>query len=314
MIISVILVSYNTAKMSVEALDALFASQGDFTLEVFVIDNASKDDSVALIKSAYPKITLIENAVNVGFGRANNQVLDLVTGDYVLLLNTDAFVQPDTLQKTLQYIESQPKCGVLGVRLVGRDGEQQPSCRYFPTPFNLFAYGFGLDRWLTNLQMVEDADWDPTMTKNCDWVPGCYYLVRKQVIDQVGLFDARYFLYSEEVDHCFAVKKAGWQVTYFADVSVVHIGGESAKSDGKVTTSGKQLSLLQAESALLYFRKNHGVMDCILYIFLAILADFIQLIKDVVKFNLNQNSHFFANSKLVLMSAFKTKMGSIPVR
>ena len=300
--------------MSIEALDALFTSQGDFKLEVFVVDNASKDDSVDLIRKAYPNITLIENSVNVGFGRANNQVLDLVTGDYVLLLNTDAFVQPDTLQKTLQYIESQPKCGVLGVRLVGRDGEQQPSCRYFPTPFNLFAYGFGLDRWLPNLQMVEDANWDPSLIQSCDWVPGCYYLVRKQVIDQVGLFDPIYFLYSEEVDHCFAVKKAGWKVVYYADVSVIHIGGESARSEGKVTNSGKQLSILQAESALLYFRKNHGLGSCVLHILLVLLADLIQFIKDLLKLNLNQDSHFFVNTKLILISAIKTRMGRIPVR
>lgn len=314
MVISVILVSYNTAEMSVEALKALFASQGQFTLEVFVIDNASKDDSVARIKKAFPQVTLIENTVNVGFGRANNQVLDLVTGEYVLLLNTDAFVQPDTIAKTVLHAESQPKCGVLGVRLIGRDGEQQPSCRYFPTPFNLFAYRFGLDRWLPNIQMVDDANWDPAITKNCDWVPGCYYLVRKQVIEQVGLFDPRYFLYSEEVDHCFAVKAAGWQVVYFADVSVVHIGGESAKFDGKLTTSGKQLSVLQAESALLYFRKNCGLFSCLSHIALVLLADCIQFMKDLVKLKLNQNGHYFNNSKLIFITAFKTHLGSNPVR
>jgi len=300
--------------MSVEALNALFASQGEFTLEVFVVDNASKDDSVARIKKAFPQVTLIENIVNVGFGRANNQVLDLATGEYILLLNTDAFVQPDTIAKTIQYAESQPRCGVLGVRLVGRDGEQQPSCRYFPTPFNLFAFRLGLTRWFSKLQMVDDVDWNPSITESCDWVPGCYYLIRKEVINQVGLFDPIYFLYSEEVDHCFAVKKAGWDVIYFADASVVHIGGESAKSDGKVTTSGKQLSVLQAESELLYFRKNHGFLSAVLNIMLVLLADFIQLIKDLIRLKLHKNSPFFVGSKLTLISAFKTRIGSIPVR
>ncbi|PPD54060.1 MAG: glycosyl transferase [Methylotenera sp.] len=314
MVISVIFVSYNTAKMSIEAISSLLASKGDFELEVFVVDNASKDDSVSVIKGAFPQITLIENSVNVGFGRANNQVLNLITGDYILLLNTDAFVQPDTIAKTIQYIESQPSCGVLGVRLIGRDNEQQPSCRYFPTPFNLFAHRLGLGRWLPTLQMVDDSDWNPAITANCDWVPGCYYLVRKQVVDKVGLFDPRYFLYSEEVDHCFAVKKAGWQVVYFADTSVVHIGGESAKSDGKVTNSGKQLSVLQAESELLYFRKNHGLLSCVLNIVLVVLADLIQMIKDLIKLKWKKNSHFFAASKLILISAIKTRMGSIPAR
>lgn len=300
--------------MSVEAINSLLASKGDFELEVFVVDNASKDDSVAVIKNAFPEITLIENKVNVGFGRANNQVLDLVKGDYILLLNTDAFVQSDTLAKTLRYIESQPNCGLIGVRLIGRDNEQQPSCRYFPTPLNLFAQRVGLWRLLPKLQLVDDIDWDPSISTNCDWVPGCYYLVRKQVIDQVGLFDPRYFLYSEEVDHCFAVKKAGWQVMYYADSTVVHIGGESAKSDGKVTISGKQLSVLQAESELLYFRKYHGLFTCIIHLFLILLADFLQLLKDLIRFKLRFNSHFFANSRLALVSAFKTKMGSTPVR
>ncbi|MES2636314.1 MAG: glycosyltransferase family 2 protein [Pseudomonadota bacterium] len=314
MVISVILISYNTAKMSVEALNALFASQGGFELEVFVVDNASKDNSVDVIKAAFPQIKLIENTINVGFGRANNQVLESITGDYILLLNTDAFVKPDTLAKTIQYIESQPACGVLGVRLIGRDGVQQPSCRYFPTPFNLFVHKLGWAHWFPKLQMVDDVDWNPAISKQCDWVPGCYYLVRQQVIMQTGLFDPRYFLYSEEVDHCFSAKKAGWQVVYYADASVVHVGGESAKSDGKITSSGKQLSVLQAESELLYFRKNHGLFSCILHVCLVFLADFIQLAKDLIKLKLHKNTHFFASTKLILNSAFKTKMGTIPVR
>lgn len=314
MIISVILVSYNTAAMSVEALNALFASEGDFQLEVFLVDNASKDDSVNVIKQAFPQVTLIENKVNVGFGRANNQVLDLIIGEYVLLLNTDAFVQPATIATTLKYIESQPQCGVLGVRLVGRDGEQQPSCRYFPTPFNLFAQRLGLDRWLPHLQMVDDAHWNPAISASCDWVPGCYYLVRRQVIDQVGLFDPRYFLYSEEVDHCFAVKQAGWQVQYYADVSVVHIGGESAKSDGKISSSGKQLSVLQTESELLYFRKNHGLLSCVMHVSLVVLADIISVVKDIIKLRVNPANHFFANSKLSISSAIKTRLGSLHIR
>ena len=283
LLISVILVSYNTAKMSVEALDSLFTSQGDFTLEVFVVDNASKDDSVQVIKKAYPNINLIENKKNVGFGRANNQVLDFAKGEYVLLLNTDAFVQADTLQKTVQHMQAHPRCGVLGVKLLGRDGALQPSCRYFPTPFNLFAGRVGLHRFLPNIKMVDDTDWNSSLTQNCDWVPGCYYLVRKSVIDQVGLFDPLYFLYSEEVDHCFRVKKAGWEVTYFADAAAVHIGGESAKTDDVIGQQNRQVNRLRLESELLYFRKNHGLLGMINHILLTHLADLYDLIKNLVR-------------------------------
>ena len=283
MLISVILVSYNTAQMSVEALDSLFTSQGDFTLEVFVVDNASKDNSVQVIKKAYPNITLIENKKNVGFGRANNQVLDFAKGEYILLLNTDAFVQAETLQKTVQHMQAHARCGVLGVKLLGRDGELQPSCRYFPTPFNLFASRVGLHRLLPNIKMVDDTDWNSSLTQNCDWVPGCYYLVRKSVIDQVGLFDPLFFLYSEEVDHCYATKKAGWEVTYFADATVVHIGGESAKTDHVIGQKNRQVNRLRLESELLYFRKNHGLLGMINHILLTHLADLYDLIKNLVR-------------------------------
>ena len=283
LLISVILVSYNTAKMSVEALDSLFTSQGDFTLEVFVVDNASKDNSVQVIKKAYPDITLIENKENVGFGRANNQVLGFAKGEFVLLLNTDAFVQAETLQKTVQYMQAHPRCGVLGVKLLGRDGELQPSCRYFPTPFNLFASRVGLHRLLPNIKMVDDTDWNSSLTQDCDWVPGCYYLVRKSVIDQVGLFDPLFFLYSEEVDHCYATKKAGWEVTYFADATVVHIGGESAKTDHVIGQQNRQVNRLRLESELLYFRKNHGLLGMINHILLTHLADLYDLIKNLVR-------------------------------
>jgi len=283
MLISVILVSYNTAKMSIESLDSLFNSVGDFELEVFVIDNASKDNSVELISTQFPNVTLIENKENVGFGRANNQALSLIKGDYVLLLNTDAFVATDTLQKSLNYMQSNPRCGVLGARLLSQNGEQQPSCRYFPTPFNLFVERVGLSYLLPKIKLVDDVNFNAELTQSCDWVPGCYYMVRKQVVNDVGLFDPLYFLYSEEVDHCFAVKKAGWEVVYLADINVIHIGGESAKSVGTISMVSRQVPQLQIESELLYFRKNHGVLGMLSHILLSNLTDILQTLKDIIR-------------------------------
>lgn len=283
MLISVLLVSYNTAELTINALDSLFASIGDFEIEVYVVDNASKDNSVALIKDKYPDITLIENKENVGFGRANNQSLELATGEYILLLNTDASVQPDILQKTVKYMEAQPKIGVLGLRLVGTNGEIQPSCRYFPTPLNLCIDRLGLNWLFPQIKLVDDVNWDPELTQQCDWVPGCYYLVRKETINDVGFFDPLYFLYSEEVDHCFAVKKGGWDVVYYADASVVHIGGESAKSVGEISTVSRQVPLLQIESELLYFRKNHGLFGVFTHLFVSNLTDVFRLVKDIIR-------------------------------
>lgn len=284
MLVSVILVSYNTAKMTIDALNSLFESKVNFELEVIIVDNASSDNSVALIKTHYPHLTLIENKKNVGFGRANNQALAVMKGDYLLLLNTDAFVQADTLQKTVDYIESHPDCGLIGVRLLGSNGVLQPSCRYFPTQFNLFADRMGLHRLFPSIKLVDDPSIDHNITQECDWVPGCYYLLRKKTIDEVGLFDPLYFLYSEEVDHCFSIKKAGWKVVYFAGTDVVHIGGESAKSVSAISGVSRQVPHLQIESELLYFRKNHGVIGLFGHLFMSNLADIIQTIKDILRF------------------------------
>jgi N-acetylglucosaminyl-diphospho-decaprenol L-rhamnosyltransferase len=314
LLISVILVSYNTSEMSIEALNSLFSSVVNFDLEVFIVDNASKDNSAEHIKKAYPNITLIENKANVGFGRANNQVLDLVKGDYVLLLNTDAFVQADTLQKSAHYMLIHPNCGVLGVKLLGRDGELQPSCRYFPTPFNLFASRVGLNRLLPNIKLVDDASWNPAITQTCDWVPGCYYLVRKEVIQQVGLFDPLYFLYCEEVDHCFATKKAGWDVTYLSDTSVVHIGGESAKSDHVIEYKNRQINTLRIESELLYFRKNHGLLGALSHIFFTHVADFYDLIKSCLRLQLGNTLSIFKNSALFWQMFIKTRFAKHSTR
>ncbi len=281
--LTAIIVNFNTEGLLRNAIGSLQAAAARLSLKIAIIDNASKDNSVALIKNEFPDCHLITNQINVGFGRANNQALDLVEGRYVLLLNTDAFVSEDTLYKTMAYMDSHPRCGVLGVRLVGRDGALQPSARYFPTPWNLFLARTGLHRLFSGARMVDDMAWDHASIRQCDWVPGCYFLVRRAVIDQVGLFDPRYFLYYEEIDHCLAARKAGWEVTYFADTTVVHIGGESAKTTGEITAGGRQIEAMQIESELLYFRKNHGITGIWAHVLLTAAADSIILLKHLLR-------------------------------
>ena len=111
--------------------------------------------SVAILRAKYPNVELIANRTNAGFGRANNQALALVRGRYVLLLNTDAFVSPDTLTKTIGFMDQNPRCGILGVKLVGEKGELQPCCRYFPTPWNVFLTKTGLDRVIKGSRLVD---------------------------------------------------------------------------------------------------------------------------------------------------------------
>jgi len=277
--VTAIIVNYNTRALLRPCVDALRAGALGLRLQIVIVDNDSRDGSPEVLRNEFADCELLINADNVGFGRANNQALARARGRCLLLLNTDAFVAPDSVGQTMRYLDEHPACALLGVRLVGRDGVLQPSCRYFPTPWNEFVARAGLQRFFPRTRMVDDMSWNHASPRECDWVPGCYYLVRKSVVDQLGLFDPRFFLYYEEVDHCRAVKAAGWRVVYYPHTTVVHIGGESAKSDAELTSAGRQISALQIESGLLYHRKHHGRRGLWLTVALTTLADMLLALK-----------------------------------
>ena len=137
--VSVIIVSHNSEHLLPRTLAALQAGCGRLRVQVVVVDNASRDRSAELLKRDFPNVELIENATNLGFGRANNQAMSRARGRYILLLNPDAFVSPDTLAKTVGFMDDHPRSGVLGVKLVDENGYLQPSVFRFPTPWNVFV-------------------------------------------------------------------------------------------------------------------------------------------------------------------------------
>lgn len=307
-------VSYNTSNLLLEMMDALQASKGALMTETIFVDNASKDNSVAVIQNRYPHCRLITNSINVGFGRANNQAVPHLQGRYVLLLNTDAFVAPDTLLKTVAYMDAHADVGIVGVRLVGRDGLAQPSARSFPNPWDTFLRRSGLIRFCTD-QRAQELLTSATAPVECDWVPGCYYLVRKTLIDQIGLLDPRYFLYFEEVDHCLAAKRAGWKVVCLPDTTVVHIGGESAKTDSAITQSGRQIEAIQLESELLYYRKNFGLAVMLGDLLLNSLADLVNTLKRLLKpKGAGSLASGWRRSALMWSLARRTHLGTRPTR
>jgi N-acetylglucosaminyl-diphospho-decaprenol L-rhamnosyltransferase len=313
--VTIALVNYNTGHLLGRLFSTIAAAQGDLKLQTIVIDNASRDDSIEILRGQYPFVELIENTMNVGFGRANNQALARMRGRYLLLLNTDAFVGPDTLIKTVRFMEQNPRSGILGVKLVGEDGSLQPSCRFFPTPWNVFLAANGLAKLFPKTRLVDDMAWDHRGTRGCDWVPGCYYLVRKEVIDQVGLFDPRFFLYYEEVDHCRRSHKAGWDVTYYGETEVIHVGGESAKTDAAITRAGRQNARLQVESELLYFRKYYGLPGLIASVILTACGALLATVKDTLKpAKSGQRAGERGKLSIILSLLFPTRWATRPTR
>lgn len=312
----VILVNYNTAHLLERCLGELRRASSGLAVRVVIVDNASRDGSADFIRATFPDCILIANRDNVGFGRANNQALPFADAPCVLLLNADAFVLPDTLVKSLAYMKSHARCGVLGVELVDEAGKSLWSRgRPFPNLWRNFLMETGL-RWLGNSNPPNATPVEgEAHAWHCDWVVGCYYLVRREVIQQIGLFDPRYFLYFEEVDHCRAVHQAGWSVQCLDDVEVIHVGGGSAETEGELSASGRQISALQTESELLYFRKHNGLLGMASVVGLSLLSDAIRSLKWLLKRRpLSGLGVFWRHSAMVWGLALRTRLGTQATR
>lgn len=264
--VSVVLVSFNTRDLTRECLKTLFRElEQGINGEVIVVDNASADGSADMIEQEFTQVELIRSEVNLGFGNANNRGFPRCTGRYVVLLNTDAFLQTDSLRLAIEHMDVNPAVGLGGARLIGRDGTPQPSSRSFPTPLLEFFTLSGLsDRFPKNRILGQmDRTWaDPLQPSQVDWVPGAFSIIRRDLLSRVGSFDPRLFLYYEEVDLCRRIKQAGAHVWYWPDIVVIHIGGESSRTVNHLTMAarGSQLTLWRMRSQLIYYRKWHGPM------------------------------------------------------
>lgn len=262
--VSVVVVSFNTRDMLRDCLDTLKGRTDDVSYEILVVDNASKDGSADMIAESFPEAVLIRSDENLGFAGANNRAFEVARGRYIVLLNSDAFVGEGALALSVRRMDEQPQVGLASGRLVGRDGSWQPSARMFPSVTNelLTLSGLGDKYPRSRFFGRMDRTWaDPMEPAEVDWVPGAYSIIRREALESIGYFDQRFFLYYEEVDLCLRIKEAGYQLWYWPDIVVVHIGGESARTvedAGGMTKAGAQLTLWRMRSALLYHRKHHG--------------------------------------------------------
>lgn len=263
--VSVVVVSFNTCDLLRDCLRDLYGQLGSISAEVFVVDNASSDGSAAMVSEEFPQVHLIASRINLGFAAANNLAIARTSAPYIVLLNSDAFVKPGALDRILEHMDKNSSVALGGARLVGPNNSWQPSGRLFPSPLNDFLALSGLSARFARSRFFGrfDRTWASCdEAADVDWVPGAFSIIRRSVLETVGVFDERFFLYYEEVDLCRRIKAAGYRIRYWPDVVVVHIGGESSKTmtNLEFSSSGAQLALWRIRSAFLYYRKHHGVL------------------------------------------------------
>jgi GT2 family glycosyltransferase len=308
--LSIIVVAYNVKELCDECFRAIRASKDTLAKEILFVDNGSADGTADYVAEHFPEVTLIRSPTNLGFIRANNLAYKQAKGRYILMLNSDAFVLENTLQETVDFMRQRPKTGVVGVRLVGRDGVLQPSARYFPTPLKSFLNRLGLLGKVPFVGPLDDLTWDHKSPRDCDWVVGCYLLTRKDLVDAMGFFLREdYFMYNDDNDLCFRIKKLGYKVTYYP-VDCIHLGGGTAKKMAKTTKAGAQVEKFQIESQAIYYRKNYHRGMVVWNFFLMELGDFLTLIKKLLLMKRDPPvNDVLSHMALVWSIHFKTGLG-----
>lgn len=252
--LSIVIVNYNVKHFLEQCLSSVFKAAQGLNVEVFVVDNASVDGSVEMIKKKFPEVHLIVNKKNVGFSCANNQALRIAKGRYVLLLNPDTIVQEDTFVKCYEFMEEHEDAGALGIKMLDGKGEFLPeSKRALPTPWVAFYKIFGLSKLFPKSHKFGKYHLtylDKDQNHVVDVLSGAFMWIRKEVLEKIGYLDEDYFMYGEDVDLSYRIQQAGYHNYYFAGSQIIHYKGESTKK-------GSLNYVLVFYKAMLIFAQKH---------------------------------------------------------
>lgn len=232
--LSIIIVNYNTRDLLRDCLNSIFTSQGDFTYEVFVVDNCSTDGSAEMVVNEFPLVKTIRSDINGGYAYANNLGLREATGRYQMLLNPDTVVPPTALRDLITYMDAHPEAGVVGPKLVRPDGSLDLACRRsFPTPEVAFWRLTGLSRLLPKSRRFNRYNLgylDPDEPAEVDSVVGACMMIRREALEEAGPMDEDFYAFGEDLDLCYRIKaNHGWKVLYYPAVVITHYKGESMK-------------------------------------------------------------------------------------
>jgi GT2 family glycosyltransferase len=259
--LSIIIVNWNTGDLLRQCLHSISDTTKVWpteTVETFVVDNASQDDSLVRARSEHPWAQFVENKENVGFAGGNNQAFPLCSGQYVLLLNPDTKLMPGALETLVAFMDTHPEVGACGPLLLNADGSLQPSCSPMLTPGREFWRLTFLDRLWPRATYLQHR-WDRESPRQVEVIKGACLLLRQKALDQVGLLDDQYFMYTEEIDLCFRLIQAGWQLYWIPRAEVIHYGEASSKQ----VADAMYLQLYRSKAQ--FYRKFGGPRRAILF-------------------------------------------------
>ncbi|MBU2019540.1 MAG: glycosyltransferase family 2 protein [Bacteroidetes bacterium] len=231
--LAVVIVNYNVKYFLEQCLNSVLLASQNISCEIFVVDNLSVDGSVEMVKSKFPAVHLIENKINVGFSKANNQAIQISNSEFVLLLNPDTVVKEDTFEKIIHFMDEHSDAGGLGVKMVDGKGDFLPeSKRALPSPAVAFWKIFGFSSLFPRSKTFGRyhlGHLSKDENHSIEILSGAFMFMRKSVLDEVGLLDESFFMYGEDIDLSYRIVKSGYKNYYFSDTSIIHYKGESTK-------------------------------------------------------------------------------------
>lgn len=234
--ISIVILNFNTLQLTKLCLDSLVSSRMEnYQMEIIVCDNASADGTDQMVKKNFPNVIFIQNGKNVGFAAGNNPGIRRAKGRYILLLNSDTEVAQGAIAAMISFMDKHPDAGAGTCKLVLTDGSMDPAChRGFPSPWASFTYLSGLERILPKSRLFSEYHQgykDLQTAHTVDSISGAFFLVRREVLDEVGLLDEEYFMYAEDIDWAYRIRQNGWNIWYVPDVTVLHKKKQSGRAN-----------------------------------------------------------------------------------
>jgi len=289
--LSIVIVNWETEDLIVECLKKVYQFCSDITIEVIVIDNNSKDNSVSNIKRDYPDVFLIKNTQNIGPVAANNQGLKQAQGEFIMLLNSDAFLKKFIFSEIFQYFENNASIGIIGAQLFNQDGSIQDNGGTFITVPNYLngRYKFIMQWFITSIPYNKKEK--ISQPKNIKWVSSACMIMRSEMVDQIGVFDDKYFIFYDDMDYCKNALSKGWITCLHPDIEVIHLEGKSISSDNAKLSKVKNLKKLFRELSSInhYFKKNYNILTWLGFKISDIIASILRIIISIFKIGLLQN-------------------------
>jgi len=270
--VSIVLVNWNTRELLYNCINSIYRGTSNSNFEIIVVDNASSDNSVDMLKLEFGDVKVIANTENRGFAAANNQGMLASKGRYILLLNSDTIVLDNAIDKAVAFADAHKQAAVVGPRVLNPDNTLQLTCFMFPSILNMLLSAsylyklFPKSRFFGRERMTW---WSRDDVREVDVVTGCFMLVRREAIEAVGMMDERFFMYGEETDWCYRFKQAGWKVMFTPMSTIIHLGGQSSRKAKTEMMIRLRLSILQFIDKH-YSRLKHKTAWLLIMLFFAV--------------------------------------------